>query len=445
MTGNLQLTQVDNVEVFIAQHRECAGLYCLEQQVTCPWLADEVEVAVIAVAEITAARVNLAVTLKPDGFIGAAADGFADLVAELGATRIDLTAPLALAPVHIPKPWGQEIWYTGVEQRGVCDFVQADQRVAIPYLLALFPSAFNHRQQLVLLKILDPLAEEVFGDLYFELHTKKQEVYVVTHVDEGSWPSGKGAIRFGFDQDKLDSYASDQAFRAAYSQAVKSYRQVRVEVDCVIDQLRQKAGIALDAPVSAELLKSWMLLLPAELAASEQLKRRQMEAFTQLKPLVVGDVVQVPCYTPHALQHGVRTIEFQTPVYERLIVSFAQKVLTQQHWDSEQAINVMNTDAAEVEIFDQYDFVSGQRGEIIVDYDDFYVVRARLSSGESLRVDNNGGYIIVMSVDHMIAVNGCQVAPEQAVLLPALVDVTQVDAGNNDATMLICFPKYRIE
>jgi hypothetical protein len=50
-----------------------------------------------------------------------------------------------------------------------------------------------------------------------------------------------------------------------------------------------------------------------------------------------------------------------------------------------------------------------------------------------------------MSVDHMIAVNGCQVASEQAVLLPALVDVTQVDAGNKDATMLICFPKYRIE
>jgi hypothetical protein len=66
-----------------------------------------------------------------------------------------------------------------------------------------------------------------------------------------------------------------------------------------------------------------------------------MDDFTWLKPVSVGDVVQVPRLLPHALQHGVRVVEFQTPVYERKILSFGQRVLTQGHWDTEEAVDQM--------------------------------------------------------------------------------------------------------
>src|SRR5690625_4658233 len=34
------------------------------------------------------------------------------------AAWIDLAAPMTLAPVQVRKPWGKEIWHTGVEARG---------------------------------------------------------------------------------------------------------------------------------------------------------------------------------------------------------------------------------------------------------------------------------------------------------------------------------------
>ena len=52
-----------------------------------------------------------------------------------------------------------------------------------------------------------------------------------------------------------------------------------------------------------------------------------------------GDIVSFPAYQIHSLQHGVKVIEFQTPHYERLIVMFGQKVITQDYWDSEEALN----------------------------------------------------------------------------------------------------------
>ena len=41
--------------------------------------------------------------------------------------------------------------------------------------------------------------------------------------------------------------------------------------------------------------------------------------------------------------HGIKVVEFQTPHYERLILMFAQKVITQNHWDTENAINKLET------------------------------------------------------------------------------------------------------
>ena len=74
-------------------------------------------------------------------------------------------------------------------------------------------------------------------------------------------------------------------------------------------------------------------------AERETLKnRRSMQAFTGSRALRKGDVVQVAPHVPHSLQQGVQVFEFQTPTYERNIISFNQKVLTQDHWDSDYAI-----------------------------------------------------------------------------------------------------------
>ena len=69
-----------------------------------------------------------------------------------------------------------------------------------------------------------------------------------------------------------------------------------------------------------------------------------MDGFTSIKELRLGDVIKVPTWTPHSPQHGIRVIEFQTPTYERYIISFEQRVLTQEHWDSEHAIAHMTLD-----------------------------------------------------------------------------------------------------
>jgi hypothetical protein len=165
---------------------------------------------------------------------------------------------------------------------------------------------------LTLLKILDPSSTPVLGDLYFELHEEKREVYVVTHIDREAWPDGVGYIRYGFAPERVGQFANEAEFRSAYLAAVQAYESVRRALDSL--------------PEGAE--------PDRELLALEPVLREGMNSFTGLRALRVGDVVEVPLLVPHALLHGVRTVEFQTPTYERKILSFAQKVLTQDHWDT---------------------------------------------------------------------------------------------------------------
>jgi len=55
-----------------------------------------------------------------------------------------------------------------------------------------------------------------------------------------------------------------------------------------------------------------------------------------------GDCVEVKPGVPHSLRRGVEVIEFQTPVYERLILAASQPVQTQNHWDSAAAAEAMH-------------------------------------------------------------------------------------------------------
>jgi hypothetical protein len=306
---------------------------------------------------------------------------------EVGAHRIDLDQPVRLEGVAIAKPWGREIWFTGMEARGESRVMTPAGGLPLPDYLALAPRRLCSGAPLVLLKILDPRPDPVIGDLYFEVHERKREVYVVTQVDPAAWPAGAGQIRFGMNQALRGRYRDDAAFRAAYLQAVREYEQVRRAID----------GGGLVPP------------------AREAGLRAAMESFTAVRELRVGDVVVVPPWLPHALQHGVRVVEFQTPTYERRIISFAQRVLTQDHWDSDAAVARMSVDPpAEPE------FAALAPGvQRIVAFDDFRVWRVTIDPGARFDLPPHPRYLLCMTVEGALTLGDLHLAPEQAAFVPA--------------------------
>ena len=369
----------------------------------------------------------------------------ADMIEIAGALEAPVLAPVGgfkLLPVEIGKPWGREIWYTGIEARGQSRVTDGRFSVPLPWLLALGAESLLDEgvREPNLLKILDPLPEEVFGDLYFELHEEKREVYVVTAVDRVAWPDGTGAIRYGFDQQKRRAAGSDDAFRAQYLAAVEDYEAVRRDIDAQLDDRRRREGVGLDAPVPAAQLKLWLQDVSLELREREQAARAAMNAFTRMRPLSVGDVVRVSCLTPHALQHGVRTVEFQTPVYERKILNFAQKVLTQDHWDTAEAVAMMNLEPEPVTplpVIDCGDFGSLEQ---VVAFDDFRAFRLTLAPGQSYALAGDH-YKVVMAVQGSLLAAGCRLAAEEAALVPRTsVDSRVVNSGSDTAVCLIALP-----
>ena len=319
----------------------------------------------------------------------------------------DYTQPVRLEPVCIPKPWGQEIWYTGMEARGESQVRSGtDQSVPLSVWLDADASASSHRETVLLLKILDPSPEPVTGDLYFEVHSEKREVYVVTHIDQTAWPTGHGAIRFGMNQHRRGEFASDDAFRSSYLQAVQSYEKVRRAIDT-----------GTQSPF---------------IVMQEMALRDRMEAFTHLRELRIGDVVHVPTWFPHALQHGVRVVEFQTATYERLIVSFAQKVLTQNHWDTAAAVAGMSLDLGA----DQTPEVVASGIERIARFDHFNVWRVNSAAGE-FSLPPHLPYAVMMAVGGAVRAGGLVLAGEDAAFIPcAAITRTRLQVAEHAQVLL---------
>ena len=202
------------------------------------------------------------------------------IAAALGIAWVELQQGLRLSPVVIPKPWGQEIWYTGIEQRGVASVISDEGKSPLDYVLAAAPGfILGVKQTPILLKILDPLPDEVFGDLYFEMHEEKQEVYVVTHIDARAWPDGKGGIRFGFNQQRRQQFASDQEFKHAYLQAVQQYRDIRQHIDQLLDEKRRQENIGLNEAVMPDVTQRWLDAVDPVLLVQEKQLRAAMEDF----------------------------------------------------------------------------------------------------------------------------------------------------------------------
>ncbi len=305
-------------------------------------------------------------------------DTFERLASSLRQQPIKLNSPLALDPVYIPKPWGREIWFSGIEERGI----STCQGTPIAWLLDIFGKQLGCQNTPLLLKILDPLPTENIGDLYFELHEKKIEVYVVTHIDLSAWPDGVGQIRYGFNQSLLAEYGSEADFLDDYRKAVKDYEQVRRAID---------TGTS-------------------ELAVVETRLRQEMYRFTSLQPIRQGDVITVEPFVPHSLQHGVRVLELQTPHYERRILSFGQKVVTQDHWDTDEALEVakLNGDP----------FSSDGNDNIIANFDEFLVERIKVEAGDTKELIADKYQILVGIEGSLNCGTDALLTPESAWFLP---------------------------
>lgn len=326
---------------------------------------------------------------------------------------VNIIAPLRLAPVYIPKPWGQEIWYTGIEARGQAAVLGEGGSLPLPWVLEFVRTrlALGQAEQLILLKVLDPLADEGYGDLYFELHEQKQEVYVVTHVDAQAWPDGVGAIQLGFDLAVCNQYSTIEAFKAAYLTAVEAYQQARRAIDCLLDQKKSEQGLALNQPVAAWQLKLWINEISQhienkELIESEKSLKQALNRFIAQHPLALGDVVVVPRLVPHALQHGVRVVEFQTPVYERKILSFGQKVLTQAHWDTREALDMVDmTSALRLPVSGSAQSAADPfQVQSIVNFDEFEVRRIRFDDTCVLEYER---YCLLMVLEGSLLIDDC--------------------------------------
>ncbi len=329
--------------------------------------------------------------------------------AHLDGIPTPLDEAVGLDPVAIAKPWGRELWFTGSEARGESRVTTESGSLPISAYLDLAPSLLCQGQPIVLLKILDPKPDPVLGELYLEAHASKHEIYVVTALDQTAWPDGVGAIRLGVNQALRRKFSSDQAFRDAYRAIVQAYERVRRD----IDEGRLDGAAA---------------------SADERRAREAMNRFTELLPLRVGDVVSVPPWLPHSLQHGVRVVEFQTPTYERFIISFPQRVVTQTHWDSDYAIARIDLEppaAAATEA------VAPGICEI-ANPGDFRAWRIELAPNQTLTLPLQLPYAVCIGLTGEVKVNGLARQAEQACFVPSsALPLALENPGAQRATALV--------
>ncbi len=201
--------------------------------------------------------------------------------------------PAALVPVTVEKPWGREVWYSGIEARGESRVRRGSPALPSCVPLSRYLAEYGRTAPITLLKALQPSR----GNLYLEVHETKCEVYIVDRIDAALAPDG-ATMLLGANQARLGALG-DSAFRER--------------------------------------------LLAAALAAETgRGSIEEVEAFLTRIALRRGDVVAIPPGVPHSLRQGVDVIEFQTPVYERKILAASQVVVTQNSWDCGAAVAAMD-------------------------------------------------------------------------------------------------------
>ncbi len=360
--------------------------------------------------------------------------------------------PLPLETVQIPKAWGYEEWYTGVEERGVVRVRVGEHATELPYALSLFQDAYlrNHPAALILLKTLNPVPAEVIGDLYLEMHEQKWEVYVVTEIDLEAWPNGVGIVKAGLNAERVFDYQKKfgegwaKPYLRDFENQITVYEKIRREIDQQIDDLRKQEKIDLNAPLTPELTQQFFAKIPKAEERKEQQSREMLYSFVGNQEVRVGDVVTFSPYQIHSLQHGIRVIEFQTPHFERLIVMFGQKVLNQNHWDTAKALSRMKLEIYQSPSFAQLGKTAGWQKERFVDFPAFTADRITIAPQNDYTERTGNDYHLLIGVAgegtiHCAGNSIVSLKPNEAVLLPvSLQDYTiRNSSKSRDAIPLI--------
>ncbi|MDC2963414.1 hypothetical protein OA067_00745 [Gammaproteobacteria bacterium] len=343
-------------------------------------------------------------------------------------SAIVLNKPLILDPVTVKKPWGEEIWFSGIEERGV----SSCNGIPINFLFEIFGEFLGCSKPPILLKILAPSPEPNLGDLYFELHEKKTEVYVVTDINRESWPNGKGKIRLGFNRDEILRHGSPERFIEKYLSAVEKYQRCRNYIDSKLDEKKMSLGLPEDEIIELKLYKTLTAELDRSLVEEEKMLREEMYRFTKLHEIKIGDAVKVNPYIPHSLQHGIKVIEFQTPHYERYILSFGQKVITQDHWDTKAAL--MKAKVSETKIEHPKKMNAFQ--DMVADFEEFNVVRTVLPSGKKLEIAEEG-YCLIMGIFGESRLGSERVKNEKAFFIPPTDSLVITNESDSESCFLI--------
>lgn len=309
------------------------------------------------------------------------AGNFQDIAAQHAAAIIEVGAPLRLQPVTVDKPWGREIWYTGIETRGVASVCSDTGATPLPWALASAPRSLCNGQQPLLTKLLEPSGQPGSGDLYLELHQHKEEVYVVKTVDRRSWPDGVGAVLLGANQQLRADIGDDPDFRTRFHDAAASFE---TQSD----------------------------------AEGDASGRAALDCFTERRELRPGDVVVVPPLIPHSLQHGVTVLEFQTAWFERLIIAASQPVATQAHWDTRDAIEAASLEAVTLPDITTVQSSDGCRIEQLASTPAFGVRRITLDPGAATLVTGPLPYAVTAGMLGTLNVGGIDLVADETCLLP---------------------------
>ena len=347
------------------------------------------------------------------------------------AVIVDSREPLQLKMLKIPKPWGYEGWYTGFEKRGVVHVKDKYGETELPYALNLFKKQMlaDDLESLILLKTLNPVAEKTIGDLYYELHEKKWEVYVVTEIDKTAWPSGTGVIKAGLHPDKI------KEFQNKYG---NNWKEIL---------LREFKSTVLEYEKTRRLIDDSQEDISKELVDKETILREKASEYVGDLPVKVGDIISFPVFQIHSLRHGIKVIEFQTPHYERLILMFAQKVLTQNQWDTENVISKMET-----EVYNPPKLYSIHNSEYLnverfKDFPQFNFDRIRLKPKNTFENRLEGRYqlLIVISGQATLVTqtgNSLNLKEHESLFLPVAMESYRIESiGESQLVCLNATPK----
>ena len=196
--------------------------------------------------------------------------------------------------------------------------------------------------------------------------------------------------------------------------------------------MKVSLGLSKDEIVEAELYRTFLAEIDKTIIDDEKMLRKEMNKFTKLHDIKIGDAIKVKPYIPHSLQHGVRVVEFQTPHYERYIISFGQKVVTQDHWDTKAALMKAKISEAKLEQPKKLDAFQ----DIVADFDEFNVTRAVLPSRTELKIEEKG-YCLIIGISGETKLGSNKIKNEKAFFIPPMKKLVMTNESEAESCFLI--------